>query len=107
MEGVRRSIQAQAKTESLVPGVACLSVETQSVFRTVVALGVRAQSPLATVGDNDHRVWIMVLYPASAASDVVKVKAELARALEGAGLTSLLYAKASKDALDLLLKANA
>ena len=68
----------------------------------VAALGVRAQS--VTVSDGGERACVMVLYPASAAEDVVRFKAALTRALEGAGLTSLLFAKTSKEALDILLK---
>ena len=104
MEGVRRDIQAlpKVKTETLMTGVTLLSVETQNVYRMVAALGVRAQS--VTVSDGGERACVMVLYPASAAEDVVRFKAALTRALEGAGLTSLLFAKTSKEALDILLK---
>jgi len=104
MEGVRRDIQAlpELKTEALMPGVTLLSVETQNVYRMVAALGVRAQS--VTVSDGGERACVMVLYPASAAGDVVRFKAALALALDGAGLTSLLFAKTSKEALDILLK---
>jgi len=105
MEGVRRDIQAlsELKRETLLPGVTLLSVETQNVYRLVVALGVCSQAVAAS--DNRDRIWIMMLYPASAAEELVRVKAALTGALERGGLAALLSARNSKDALDLLLRA--
>ena len=105
VEEVRRDIQALPglTPEALVPGVVVLPVQTQNVYRMVAALGVRKQ--VAADTDGGGRVWVMVLYPASAAEEVVRVKAALARTLEGKGLAALLAAKTSKEALDVLLKA--
>ena len=105
VEDVRRDIQAlpELTPQALVPGVALLPVQTQNVYRMVVALGVRTQ--VAADTDGCGRVWVMVLYPASAVEEVTRVKAALARALEGAGLAALLAAKTGKEALDVLLRA--
>jgi len=104
MDGVRRDIQALPPLvpEKLASGVVFVSVQTQHVYRMVAALGVRAQA--VADADGCGRVWIMVLYPASAAGEVVRVKAALAKTLDGAGLASLLFSKTSKDALELLSK---
>ena len=104
VEEVRRDIQARPELppETLVPGVVFLPVQTQNVYRMVVALGVRKQVEADT--DGYGRVWVMVLYPASASEEVARVRAALTRTLDGEGLTALLAAKTSKEALDVLLK---
>lgn len=103
-EGVRRDMQAQAdrRTEEIVPGVTLLSVETPHVFRPVAALGVRPES--ACGADGAGRVWAMLLFPPSAASETGRVRQALARALGGSGLGTLLAAKTSKEALDVLIR---
>ncbi len=105
VEEVRKDIQALPllAPEMIGGDVAVFAVATPNVYRTVVALGVSAQG-VAYAGGR-CRVWVMVLYPASASTGVVRVKEALARALDakGLGLTALLSAKTSKEALDVLL----
>ena len=104
VEEVRKDIQALSllAPEKIGDDVAVFPIATPNVYRTVAALGVSAQG-VACAGVR-CRVWVMVLYPSSAAAGVVRVKDALARALEPKGLTALLAAKTSKEALDVLLK---
>ena len=104
-EELRKELQALPAQvpERLGDDVALFAVETQNVYRPVASLGVSAQGvPLA--GGGRCRVCLMVLYPASAAGEVVRVKTALAHALDAQGLAKLLAATNSKDAHGVLLK---
>jgi Kef-type K+ transport system membrane component KefB/mannitol/fructose-specific phosphotransferase system IIA component (Ntr-type) len=105
VEEVRKEIQAvpRQSPEKMGDEVAVFMVETPNVYRVVAALGVSAQGVVCAGGRS--RVWVMVLYPSSAAAAAVRVKEALARALDAKGVSALLAAKTSKEALDVLLKA--
>ena len=105
VEEIGKEIQA---FPSLVPDllgdeVALFAIETQNVYRTVVALGVSAKGTPSVRGGR-CRVCVMVLYPSSAAAEFSRVKESLARALKAEGLAALIAAKNSKEALEVLLK---
>jgi len=104
-EEVRKEIRALSalSPERIGDEVAVFSIETQSVYRTVAALGVSAQGVACAGGS--CRVCVMVLYPASAAEEAACVKKALSQALDADGVAALLAAKTSKEALDVLLKA--
>ncbi len=105
VEEIRREIQAlpSCAPERIGEGAALFTVETQNVYRTVVAVGVSAQGVSCACG-GACRVCVMVLYPPSAASGLPPLKEALARALCAEGLAALLAAKNSQDALAVLLK---
>ena len=105
VEEIRREIQAlpSCAPERIGEGAALFTVETQNVYRTVVAVGVSAQGVSCACGAA-CRVCVMVLYPPSAASGLPSLKEALARALCAEGLAALLAAKNSQDALAVLLK---
>jgi hypothetical protein len=104
VEEIRKEIQAlpTLKPEKIGDEVAVFAIETQNVYRTVAALGVSTQGVICTGGR--YRICAMVLYPASASADAVRVKEALARVLDDKGIAALLAAKTSKEALDVLLK---
>ena len=106
VEEIRKEIQALPALvpERLVDDVALFAVETQNVYRAVVALGVSAQGVSCACGGRSH-VCVLALYPASAAAEMARVKEALAHALNPEGLSLLRAAKNSKEALDGLLKA--
>jgi Kef-type K+ transport system membrane component KefB/mannitol/fructose-specific phosphotransferase system IIA component (Ntr-type) len=104
VEEVRKEIHALPgrMPEKLGDEVAVFMIETPNVYRLVAALGVSAQG--VTCAGGRSRVWVMVLYPSSASADAVRVKEALARALDAKGVSALLAAKTSKEALDVVLK---
>jgi len=105
VEGIRQEIMSlpSLAPEKIGEGAALFAVETQNVYRTVVALGVSAPGVSCACGERS-RVCVMALYPPSAAAEVARVKGALAQALSAEGLAALLAAKNSKEALDVLLK---
>ena len=105
VEDIRQEILSlpSLAPEKIGEGAALFAVETQNVYRTVVALGVSAPGVSCACGERS-RVCVMALYPPSAAEEVARVKEALALALNAEGLAALLAAKNSKEALDVLLK---
>jgi len=105
VEEIRKELQERTalKPEKLSDEVALFAIETPGVYRAVASLGVSSQG--LSCGDAGRfRVCVMVLYPASAAAEVARVRASLARALSAEGVAALLAAKNSKEALDVLLR---
>jgi len=105
VEEIRKEIHARPEVapERIGAGAALFAFETPNVYRTVAALGVSAAG-VACAGGLTARVCVMVLYPASAAQELARMKDALSRALDAPGLAALLAAKTSKEALDVLAR---
>ena len=105
LEELHAHMQARAPLmpERIADDVALFTVESSGVFRVALALGVSAQGVACACGGR-CRVCVLALYPPSAAEDMARVKAALARALDAQGLAALFAAKSSSEAREALLR---
>ena len=105
LEELHAQMQARAPLipERIGDDVALFTVESPGVFRVALALGVSAQGVACACGSR-CRVCVLALYPPSAAEDMARVKAALARALDAQGLAALLAAQSSSEAREALLR---
>ncbi len=102
-DNIRAEMQQNELRLELIENEAALfSMATRHVYRMVAAVGISAAG---VVCDSDQvcRVCALVLYPLSAAQEAAAVKAALRQSLSQRGMSRLLAAQNSKEALDVLL----
>lgn len=106
MEELHAGLQARAPLlpERIGDEVAFFAVETPGACRVALALGVGKQGVACACGTR-CRVCVLALYPPSAAAELARLKADLARALDAQGIAKLLAAKTSQEALNTFLPA--
>ena len=102
LEEARKDVQVSSERPPVAIGESAVvfPVQTQSVGRMVAALGVSAREPVSQGGA--PRVWVMVLYPVSAAAAYGEIEAVLKQLLAGERLEALLAARNSREAFAVL-----
>jgi len=102
LEEARKDVQVSSERPPVAIGESAVvfPVQTQSVGRMVAALGVSAREPVSQGGA--PRVWVMVLYPVSAAAAYGEIEGVLKQLLVGVRLEALLAARNSREAFAVL-----